>query len=132
MLRPFAWNHNNVGTCCVFETGQTFRPAMQTGATLLAKNPQQHTTMLGLVASVCTGLKGRKMLFYITSLNYPILFRWMRSLSSNQTIHKLQVQARHELITDNFVVSNFDLPKSKVFGCPTATRQNNSSSEAHK
>ena len=25
LLRPFAWNHNNVGTCCVqFETGQTF------------------------------------------------------------------------------------------------------------
>ena len=25
LLRPFAWNHSNVGTCCVqFETGQTF------------------------------------------------------------------------------------------------------------
>ena len=25
ILSPFAWNHNNVGTCCVeFETGQTF------------------------------------------------------------------------------------------------------------
>ena len=35
-----------VGTCCVqFVTGQTFRP-MQTDATLLAKNPQQHATML--------------------------------------------------------------------------------------
>ena len=37
MLRPFVWNHNNVGTCCrtccvSFETGQTFRP-MQTDAT---------------------------------------------------------------------------------------------------
>ena len=27
LLRPFAWNHSNVGTCCVqFETGQTFGP----------------------------------------------------------------------------------------------------------
>ena len=47
ILRPFAWNHNNVGTCwhlrvCVlFATGQTFRP-MQTEASSLAKNPQQH------------------------------------------------------------------------------------------
>ena len=24
LLRPFAWNHNNVGTCVQFETGQTF------------------------------------------------------------------------------------------------------------
>ena len=60
-----------VGTCCVVhanehnncqhcwrlskETGQTFRP-MQTDATLLAKNPQQHATMLLLVASVYMGL----------------------------------------------------------------------------
>ena len=35
-----------VGTGCVqFETSQTFRP-MQTDATLLAKNSQQHATML--------------------------------------------------------------------------------------
>ena len=51
MLSPFAWNHNNVGTCCVqFETGQTFRP-IQTDATLLTNNTQccwaQH------VESVC-------------------------------------------------------------------------------
>ena len=27
LLRPFAWNHNNVGTCCVqFENGPTFGP----------------------------------------------------------------------------------------------------------
>ena len=46
MLRSLAWSHNNVGTCCVqFETGQIFRP-MQTDATLLAKNHQQHAIML--------------------------------------------------------------------------------------
>ena len=45
-----------IGTCCVqFETGQTFRP-LQTDATLLAKNPKQHGTMLRLVASICMGL----------------------------------------------------------------------------
>ena len=56
LLRPFAWNHNNVGTCCVkFETGQTFRP-MQTDATLLANNTQQCWELLALVAAVCMGL----------------------------------------------------------------------------
>ena len=35
VLRPFAWNHNNVGTCW----------PMQTDATLLATNPK-HATML--------------------------------------------------------------------------------------
>ena len=56
LLRPFAWNHNNVGTCCEkFETGQTFRP-MQTDATLLANNTQQCWELLALVASVCMGL----------------------------------------------------------------------------
>ena len=35
-----------VGTCCVsFEAVKAFRP-VQTDATLLAKNPQQHATML--------------------------------------------------------------------------------------
>ena len=57
LLRPFAWNHDNVGTCCVkFETGQTFRP-MQTDATLLANNTQQCWELLALVGSVCMGLK---------------------------------------------------------------------------
>ena len=28
---------------------------------------------------------------------YPIMFRWMQSLSSNQAVHELQVQARHKL-----------------------------------
>ena len=56
LLRPFAWNHNNVRTCCEkFETGQTFRP-MQTDATLLANNTQQCWELLALVAFVCMGL----------------------------------------------------------------------------
>ena len=51
MLRPFAWNHNNVGTCCEqFETGQTFRP-IQTDAILLANNTQHCCSQR--VASVC-------------------------------------------------------------------------------
>ena len=48
VLRQFAGNHNNVGTCCVsirFETGQNFRP-MQTDATLLANNTQHCCDLL--------------------------------------------------------------------------------------
>ena len=55
MLRPFEWNHNNVGTCCVkFEISQTFRP-MQTDATLLAKNP---STTRNNVVTCCVRLHG--------------------------------------------------------------------------
>ena len=63
-------------TCCVrlhvttmlalvayeFETGQTFRP-MQTDATLLATNPQQHATMLWLVASVFIQMNFQILMF---------------------------------------------------------------------
>ena len=57
MLRPFTWNHNNVGTCCVlFETGQTFGatspnistvllPVMRS-ATMLPRLHPGTTTML--------------------------------------------------------------------------------------
>ena len=60
MFHPFAWNHNNVGTCwyllrIVWNRSNFW--AQQTDATLLVKNPQLHATMLWLVASVCTGLK---------------------------------------------------------------------------
>ena len=45
LLRPFAWNHNNVGTCCVqFETGQTFRPTQMDAVFIVG---QQHPTLLG-------------------------------------------------------------------------------------
>ena len=61
MLRPFAWNHNNVGTCCVqFEISQTFRP-MQTDANTVGQkslnNTQQCCDLLRPFAcayTVCT------------------------------------------------------------------------------
>ena len=39
------------------------------------------------------------------------MFRWMQSLSSNQTVHELQAQARHKL---KHRLSNCHLPKGKV------------------
>ena len=82
LLRPFAWNHNNVGTCCVqFETGQTFRP-MQTDATLLTNNTQQCWELLALVASVCMGLNSLYQLLLVCSA----MFCFHSGVHQNQTI----------------------------------------------
>ena len=50
LLRPFAWNHNNVGTCCVqFETGQTFDPTSPNISVVLWQ-AKRTATMLRLFA----------------------------------------------------------------------------------
>ena len=84
MLRPFAWKHNNVGTCCVqfghCEIGQNFRP-MQTDATLLVKHPQQHeTVLLRLFAGALKFwrlFEGKEFhwSFYTSTTNIPITFQ---------------------------------------------------------
>ena len=92
LSRPFAWNHNNVGTCCVYvETGQTLRP-IETGATWLV-NSTQHWT-LWLVVSVFMGLY---LLTYGGGANYQ---ERLPSISS------------HRLLSSPIV--SFRLPSSPI------------------
>ena len=56
MLRPFAWNRNNVGTCWLLLRIVWNRSnflAHVNGRNTVGQNPQQHATMLWLIASVC-------------------------------------------------------------------------------